>query len=211
MAVFECLIWGALGHYGAKCHRRFTACLLAAGLLLSMAAQLWLLHLDGLLSVQTGLPLHLCGFSALVCILLCLRFSKRLYHFLLLLGVPGAALALVFPAVVPCSHPLLMRAAFLRLHVLIIAVAVFFAAQKKPLPADPKETFLLGNGLMLLAAVTNRLTGSNYLFLRAAPAGTPLAIMIVHGYPVYIAGLELLCMLLLTQLCSLYLRNQESM
>lgn len=210
MAVFECVLWGALAHYGAGRRRRLTACLLAAGLVLSMAAQLWLLHLDGLLSVQTGLPLHLCGFSALACVLLCFRFSKRLYHFLLLLGVPGAALALVFPAVTTCSRPFLMRVAFLRLHALIIAVAVFFAAQKKPLPAEPQETFLLGNGLMLFAAVTNRLTGSNYLFLRAAPAGTPLAMMIVHGYPLYIAGLELLCMLLLTQLCSLYLRNQES-
>ena len=64
---------------------------------------------------------------------------------------------------------------------------------------------------MLLAACTNALTGSNYLFLRAAPVGTPLAWLIRPGYGTYLAGLELLCMLVLSSLCagvrSIYLRK----
>ena len=56
-------------------------------------------------------------------------------------GVPGALLALCFPAVVDSSHPLLMRMAFLRLHVLIVAVAVFLWTQKKPLPQDARKAF----------------------------------------------------------------------
>ncbi len=210
MQWFECWLWCTLAFYGAQRHKTYTALVLSAGLVLSMAGQLWLLWLDGLLTVQTGLPLHLCGFSAVLCVLLCLHFHMRLYHFLLLLGLPGALLALLFPAVTPCSHPLLMKIAFIRLHAMIISVAVFFLAQQKPLPTDARGTFLLGNGLALLAACTNMVTGSNYLFLRAAPTGTPLALLIVHGYGTYIAGLELLCMLLLKRLSSLYLRNQES-
>lgn len=176
-----------------------------------MGSQLWLLYLDGQLSLQTGLPLHLCSFSAALCLLLYLRFHTRLYHFVLLLGVPGALMALLFPSVTASSHPWLMKTAFVRLHALIPASALYWLAQKKPLPEDPRGAFLLGNGLVLLAACTNRLTGSNYLFLQAAPQGTPLALLIRQGYPVYIAGLEILCMLVMRLLCPLYLRKVESM
>ena len=87
--------------------------------------------------------------------------------------------------------------AFLRLHALIIAVAVFLWAQKKPLPQDARKAFLLGNGFLLLVACINDLLGSNYLFLRAAPRGTPLAFLIRPGYGAYVASLEILCMLLM--------------
>lgn len=210
MQLLEAVLWAAAATYGARRCRRLTAVLLAAGLVCSMGSQLWLLHLDGRLSLQTGLPLHLCSFSAIICVLLCIRFQRQLYHFVLLLGVPGALMALLFPAILPCSHPLLMKAAFMRLHMLIPATAFFFHAQQKPLPEDPRHAFLLGNGLVLLAACANRLYGSNYLFLNAAPRGTPLALLIREGYAVYITGLEILCMLLMRLLCSLYFRKVES-
>lgn len=210
MGLLATVLWATAANYGARRHRGLTAGLLATGLACSMGSQLWLLHLDGQLSLQTGLPLHLCSFSAIACVLLCLRFHCGLYHFVLLLGVPGAILALIFPTVVPSSHPALMKLAFLSLHALIPATAAFFFAQQKPLPSDPRNAFLLGNGLVLLAACANGLTGSNYLFLHAAPQGTPLAWLIRHGYAVYIAGLEILCMLMMKLLCALYLRKVES-
>lgn len=192
------MLWGTLARYGASpARRRMTAVVLAAGSAVSMGCQLWLLHLESSLSLQTGLPLHLCGMMAVLCLLLCLRPFAIGYQLLLLLGVPGALLALMFPAVAPSAHPLLMRMAFTRLHVLIVAVALFLWAQKKPLPTDARKAFLLGNGFLLLVSCVNSLLGSNYLFLRAAPSGTPLALLIRPGYGVYIASLELLCMLLM--------------
>lgn len=204
MQWLQLLIWCSLARYGAIRHRGITAALLASGLAVSMGCQLYLLWLDDLLSLQTGLPLHLCSMMAVLCILLCFGWFQAGYSLLLLLGVPGALLALCFPAVVDSSHPLLMRMAFLRLHVLIVAVAVFLWEQKKPLPEDPRRAFLLGNGFLLLVACINNLIGSNYLFLRAAPTGTPLAFLIRPGYGVYVASLELLCMLLMRFLWGFY-------
>ncbi len=199
------LLWGVLARYGAAPERRrITAGVLAAGLVVSMGCQMRLLWLDGNLNLTTGLPLHLCGMMAVLCVFLCLHTWLNGYHLLLLLGVPGAFLALLFPAVSDCSHPLLMKLSFLRLHALILAVALFLWVQKKPLPQDARKAFLLGNGFLLLAACTNSLLGSNYLFLRAAPSGTPLAALIRPGYDVYIASLELLCMLLMRFLCGGY-------
>ncbi|MBP3650516.1 MAG: YwaF family protein [Clostridia bacterium] len=206
MQWFQLLLWCTLAHYGAvSVHRqRITAATLTAGLLVSMSSQLYLLWLDDLLSLQTGLPLHLCGMMAVLCIPLCWVFFPTGYHLLLLLGVPGAGLALCFPAVSACSHPLLMKSAFLRLHALIIAVAVFLWAQRKPLPRSARRAFLLGNGFLLFVACINDLLDSNYLFLRAAPAHTPLAYLIRPGYGVYIASLEMLCILLMQFLLSVY-------
>ncbi len=201
------MVWCALAFYGATPARRATvAAILAAGLAVSMGCQLWLMQLEGQLNLTTGLPLHLCGFSALLCVWLCFCWTPTGYYFLLLLSLPGALLALCFPAVAACSHPLAMRIAFLRLHAIIVAVGVFFWKQGKPLPADPRRVFLAGNGLMLFAALVNHLTGANYLFLRAAPSGTPLAWFIRPGYAAYAASLELLCMLLLSWLMPLYRR-----
>ena len=204
MQWLQLLIWCSLARYGAIRDRGITAALLASGLAMSMGCQLYLLWLDDLLSLQTGLPLHLCSMMAVLCILLCFGWFQGGYSLLLLLGVPGALLALCFPAVVDSSHPLLMHLAFLRLHVLIIAVAVFLWEQKKPLPEAPRRAFLLGNGFLLLVACINDLIGSNYLFLRAAPTGTPLAFLIRPGYGVYVASLELLCMLLMRFLWGFY-------
>lgn len=201
------MVWCALAYYGASAPRRtITAVMLAAGLILSMGSQLWLLYLDGQLTLAAGLPLHLCSFSAVVSILLCCHYHATGYHFLLMLGAPGALLALSFPAMVASRYPLAMAIAFYRLHAVIVATAVFFWRQQKPLPTNPRRVFLAGNGLLLFAALANQLTGANYLFLRAAPSGTPLAWLIRPGYAVYAASLEMLCMLLLSWLMPLYRR-----
>lgn len=201
------LLWGTLARYGAApARRRITAAVLSVGLVVSMGSQLWLLWLDNQLTLHTGLPLHLCGMMAVLCVPLSWFPQAAGYHLLLLLGVPGALLALCFPSVVQSSHPLLMRIAFLRLHILILAVAAYIWAQKKPPPADARRAFLMGNGFLVFTACINSILGSNYLFLRAAPSGTPLAFLIRPGYGVYVASLEILCMLLMRFLCDGYRR-----
>jgi len=200
------LPWAALVRYGVKRPQRrmLTAAALTAGLLISMASQLWLLALDGQLNLSTGLPLHLCGMMAVLCLPLCWFSLVNGYMLLLLLGVPGAVLALCFPAVIDCSHPLLMRLAFCRVHVLILATAMFRWHHKKPPPMDARSSFLLGNGFLLITACVNQTLDTNYLFLRAAPVGTPLALLIVRGYGFYVASLEMLCMLMMRLLCDGY-------
>ncbi len=201
------IVWGLLAHRGAATgRRRLTGAVLGCGQAITMGCELYLLHLDDQLSLQTALPLHLCSMSAVLCMLLCILYQQTAFDFVLLLGGPGALLALCFPAPLASSRPWLMNLAFMQLHVLIVSTAVFFLAQQKPLPEDPRRAFLLGNGLMLTAALCNQLTGSNYLFLRAAPAGTPLAFLIRPGYGVYLASLEILCMVMMQQLSGLYRR-----
>ncbi|MDD3335737.1 MAG: YwaF family protein [Eubacteriales bacterium] len=190
------LLWASLAVFGGRIPERrlITRLLLSLGLLLSMMSQLWLLHLDGLLTIQTGLPLHLCGFMGLLSIWMLWLPGAWSYHFSLLLGSPCAFLALCFPAVIRCSYPLWMSLSFHRLHVLILCTALFFMAQQKPLPKDGRYSFLLGNGYLLFVAIFNRAFSTNYLFLSFAPVGTPLALLFERGSVFYLCSLELLAM-----------------
>ena len=75
-----------------------------AGLAVSMAGQEVLLVQDGLWSLQTGLPLHLCGMMGLCSLPLLWLRPRGLLCFSLLLGAPCALLALCFPALWPSAR-----------------------------------------------------------------------------------------------------------
>lgn len=193
------LLWMQLAVYGGRRpgRRRLTAATLTAGLAVSMAGQLFLLWQDGLLSLQTGLPLHICGMMAALSIPLLWLRPRWLYGLSLYLGMPCAAMALVFPAVIACSRPLLMAAHFDRLHGLILACGLFVTAQQKPLPRSGAPAFLWGSGYLLFVWRMNFALGSNYLFLRAAPRGTPLEWIVARGEGFTLCSYLMLAMLLI--------------
>lgn len=186
--------------------------LLACAIALSMGLQLWLLHLDGLLGLETALPLHLCGLSGMLSIPALWHMPAFLWEAFAFLSAPAAFLTLLFPAVMPCSHPRLMAFAFSQLHVLIALMPLYHLQTGKPLPDDPRRTLILGNGYLLLVGAFNRVLQTNYLFLRAAPVGTPLALLFSRGLPFYICSLEMLCMLTFLWLKRLFVtvRNNSS-
>jgi len=179
------------------------------GLVLSMGMQLSLLAADGLLSVETALPLHLCGLFGVLSIPLLWWESQPLYEASAFLAGPAAFLTLFFPAVIPCSHPQLMALAFHQLHVLVALTPVFLARCGKPLPVNPRRTLILGSGYLLFVCAFNRAFHTNYLFLRAAPAGTPLFWLLSYGQPVYIAALLMLCMPVFSWLSGLFALIEE--
>ena len=202
------LLWMQLAVYGGRRpgRRRLTAATLTAGLAVSMAGQMFLLWQDGLLSLQTGLPLHICGMMAVLSIPLVWLKPGWLYGFSLYLGMPCAALALVFPAVIASSRPLLMAAHFDRLHGLILACGLFVMAQEKPLPRSGAPAFLLGSGYLLFVWRINSAIGSNYLFLRAAPRGTPLEWLVARGEGFTLCSYLLLALLLIRLMSDVWLR-----
>jgi len=184
--------------------------MLALALAASMLLQLFLLGLDGLLMLETALPLHLCGLFGVLSIPLLWRAPSLVWEASAFLAAPAAFCTLFFPAVMACSHPVLMQFAFSQLHVLVALVPLFLWRTGKPLPEDPKRTFLAGNGYLLFVGVFNRIFQTNYLFLRAAPAGTPLAALFRRGGAFYICSLELICMLAFTWLRPLFTAGNKS-
>ncbi len=205
------VLWGGLLRWArdpkrAKRLRPFAACALAA----SMLTQLTLLYIDGLLSIETALPLHLCGLFGVLSIPMLWHAPAPLYELSAFLAAPAAAITLLFPAVIRCSHPFWMIFAFQQLHTLVALTPVLIYRMGKPLPENPRRALILGNGYLLFMNAFNRAFGTNYLFLRAVPQGTPLAVLFSRGEAFYICALELLCMLVFLWLARLFQREKAA-
>lgn len=142
-------------------------------ILLCMAGQLLCLLKDGLLSVYTALPLHLCSFSGLLA-WPALCFNKPfLSRFLNRLGRAGAALALLFPAPLKTSLPFFSEGCFYLLHTLLVFLPLSFYNRDE----GAWGAVLLALALVLLALTVDAALGANYLFLREIAQGTPFGFL----------------------------------
>ena len=160
------------------CVYRRHAGALASLIYIAMALQEGALYFSGQLTWGTGLPLHLCGLLGVLTLPTLLGRSRILHSAALFVGVPGAALALLFPAVVQTPWPRLTAAAFHTLHAgLICAPWLVMAHGWRPRPADAAQAVLFLPGAATLAMLLNPVTGGNYLFLTRPVSGTPLSLL----------------------------------
>lgn len=160
------------------CAYRRHAGLLAGLIYAAMAVQEGVLYFSGQLTWGTGLPLHLCGLLGVLTLPTLRSDSRVLRSAALFVGVPGAALALVFPAVLQTPWPRLTALAFHTLHAgLVCAPWLVIAHGWQPRPADAARAGLFLLGAAGLAMLLNPVTGGNYLFLAYPIAGTPLALL----------------------------------
>lgn len=200
------LVWGAAGRAARRlrllrltgmkgaAQRRYrrAAWLLGGVTILAMAVQEAVLLAAGQLSWATGLPLHLCSLTGVLILPALLTRHEWLLHAALYAGVPGAVLALLFPAVLDTPWPLLTALAFHTMHACIPAAVLLplgMGWRPKPVGAAQAGAILAAAGCAALTV--NRLTGGNYLFLSGAIGGTPLALLAKWGmgwYRVLLAG-----------------------
>ena len=161
---------------------------LGALLCVSLGATLALLLLEG--RWREAIPLHLCSLSALSAIWLAFFPRQALLDFLWYLGMPGAALALLFPAPAVSRLQALLDASYVVTHALILVIpAVRMACGMRP--QRGRSLAMMGT-LLVIAAVAgavNRMLGTDFLFLAAPPAGTPLEAVFEAGYPAYLTFL----------------------
>ena len=164
----------------------------------AMAAQEGVLLASGMLNWRTGLPLHLCSMMGVLSLPMLVSGRRFLWHLSVYLGLPGAALALLFPAVLPTPWPRLTELSFYALHAgLTLAPLLPLCLGRRPSPVGALTSggFLLVIGLVVIA-LNDRL-GSNYLFVSWAVPGTPLDRLArwgLTGYRLSLAGLASLAL-----------------
>ena len=154
------------------------------------------IYRDGVL-ILTGhfdrfyLPLHLCGMALWIGALYCFtrwRFAGVVY---VLLCVPGALSALIFPDWVDYPFWNYMHIHDFISHGLIVAwgICLLLAGEVVPQWREFWMPVLFGiTGIIILTPVNNWL-GTNYWFLEEPSAGSPLVpIMNITGKEWYVAG-----------------------
>ena len=168
---------------------------LLAVLVCSMAVTEGLLMIQG--RWQEAVPLHLCSVSAIAAAGLACASNQSLLNFLWYLGMPGALLALLFPAPASSVCQPLLNSSYLMTHALILAIPLFkMAYGMRPQPGKTPQMMLSLIVLSGAAALVNGMFGTDFLFLSAPPAGTPLEVIFQFGYSLYIFvlfALMLLC------------------
>lgn len=168
---------------------------LLAMLVGSMAVTEGLLLIQG--RWQEAIPLHLCSVSAIAAAGLACASKQFLLDFLWYLGMPGALLALLFPAPASSICQPLLNSSYLMTHALILAIPLFkMAYGMRPQPGKTPQMMLSLIVLSGIAAGVNGILKTDFLFLSSPPAGTPLEVIFQFGYPLYIFvlfALMLLC------------------
>lgn len=167
---------------------------LLAMLVGSMAVTEGLLVIQG--RWQEAIPLHLCSVSAIAAASLACASKQFLLDFLWYLGMPGALLALLFPAPASSICQPLLNSSYLMTHALILAIPLFkMAYGMRPQPGKTPQMMLSLIVLSGIAAGVNGILKTDFLFLSSPPAGTPLEVIFQFGYPLYIFVLFTLMLL----------------
>lgn len=136
----------------------------------AMAVQEAVLLLSGQLHWRNALPLHLCSLMGVLTLPMLISRRRMLWHLSLYLGLPGALMALLFPAVLETPWPRVTELAFHTMHCCVfLAPLLPLSLGQRPSPWGAVWSL----GFLALAACValgvNALTGGNYLFLNFSP------------------------------------------
>lgn len=153
-----------------------------------MAATAGMLAAQG--RAQEALPLHLCSVSAMLAAWLSVRESQTALDFLWYLGMAGAALALIFPAPAVSRWQAVFNISYAVTHAMAIAVPLLaIAGGMRPRMDGGFRAMTQLLALAALAFAANDVLGTDFLFLAAPPAGTPLVAVYGLGKGIYYAFL----------------------
>jgi len=139
--------------------------------------------------VEASLPLHLCGISSIVSIILLFSPKQKLFEFLALLGLAGAIHSFLTPELTHGSS-LYHYVDYYLSHGGIIMTAFYmrFVIGMKPELNSWWNVFLWGNGVLIIVGTINYLIAANYIYLCTPPiASNPL---ILGPWPYYLIGFE---------------------
>lgn len=143
-------------------------------------------YFNGQFTLRDALPLYPCRISELLCILVLLKFNKKLFEFLYFWGLFGAGIALIVPDTSGAGFPNAMFIQFYLGHVCIV-LTIIYVLLNYPLTIN-KQSFKnsVCTSLLYISFIisVNTILGSNYAYLKNPPA--PVASMLSFPFPLYV-------------------------
>ena len=149
-----------------------------------------------------AIPMHLCSIASIAAMLVSIGARGMALDFLWYLGMPGATLALLFPAPAISRWQALFNVSYVATHALILIIpALAMLGGDWPRRGRALRMMLLLQVIAMTAGIFNHALGTDFLFLSAPPAGTPLVGVYRRGYAAYLLTLEglMFALLLLMQ------------
>lgn len=143
-----------------------------------------------------SLPFQLCSIMMWLSILLLLTRNHKLFEVTFFLGIMGAMQALLTPNL-DVSYPEFRYFHFFIAHGAIVGASIFLTIVEGYRPRVASVFRALGwlHLLAIPAAITNVLTGSNFMFLARKPS-TASMLDLLAPWPWYLLQLELVALIL---------------
>ena len=158
--------------------------------------------LDGSVSWNTALPLYPCPLASLAAPLLIRSKNTTLFNVIFYWVFTGALQAIITPEV-KSSFPHYEYFYFWVGHLGLFCLLLFFLLieDAKPDAVGMLPAFVWFNILMVISAIVNSLTGSNYYYLKEKPA-VPTVLDYLGPWPWYIFGAEVVMLIQFSLSCA---------
>lgn len=151
---------------------------------------------NGFWDIRYNLPLHLCTISLFLSAYMLLTKNYRIFEVLYFFGLGGAIQAMLTPDLT-YTFPHFRFFHFFIAHIAIILAVLYMVWIFKYTVTIGSliKSFIVLNGLALIAFSVNQLTGANYMFLARKPQG-PSMLDWLGPYPWYILSLQLIVLVI---------------
>jgi len=168
-----------------KYYSRALAILLIVNLLIENSYAIWI----GSWSLKNNLPLHLCGISNIIGVILLFRFNTALAQVFFYFGLTGGIHAIITPEFDLGDQGFFFYSYFIT-HGSLLLICSFMIIHHRFRPEKNSwlKTFVIIQFVALAIGLFNWSTGANYMFLSSPPiVDNPL---IIGNWPWYILVFE---------------------
>ncbi len=144
----------------------------------------------GILTIESSLPLHLCGLSAILSGIVLFWRKQWAYECLFFWGIPGAVHSLLTPEFIFGTSGFLFYEYYLS-HggIILSAIYLTWVLGMKPRQGSWLKIFLYSQILLPFIAFINWIFNANYMFLCTKPiANNPF---LIGEWPWYLLSIEL--------------------
>lgn len=174
-------------------HKNYSK-ILAGILLTNLVAENIYAYLTNNWSIQYNLPLHMCGMSGIMSIIILFNYNVRLAHLVYYWGLTGGIYSLLTPEFDQGDQGLFFYSYFIGHGGLILTcLYLIFHYKFKPASSSWFQIFLITQIAVLVVGIFNWATGANYMYLISPPTvDNPL---IMGVWPWYILVFEALAII----------------
>lgn len=139
-------------------------------IIIELSFHIWC-SIGGVWTSKYNLPFHLCSAATIICIVMLLKKSYRIFKLAYYWGLAGAAFALITPDLSGYNYPHYVFFKYFMLHSFIIISVLYmiFIYDYVLSFKSVSHAFVITNLFAVIVIPVNLLTGGNYLFLCRKP------------------------------------------
>lgn len=146
------------------------------------------------------LSLQICHIDLVILIICLIKPNKGLFNVTFLIGIPMGLAVALFPGRIHPEPGLSRAILFIMSHMMLVVSPVYLTLVEK-MKLNMKYLFYiigLGNIMILISYIVNKILGTNFLYIMYAPEGTIIkGLDNIFGWPGYIMAMDVIAIIVI--------------